>query len=133
MSDLSGRFVLVFNGEIYNFKELRKELENKGHTFKTQSDTEVLIEAYCAWGKNCLARLNGMFSFCLYDNVKRSLFLARDRAGEKPLFYYHVPGKFMFASELKALMADPTFPRTLDVEGLNYYLMYGYIPGANQS
>jgi asparagine synthase (glutamine-hydrolysing) len=130
MTDLSGQFVLVFNGEIYNFKELRKEMENKGHTFKTQSDTEVLIETYRAWGEDCLAHLNGMFSFCLYDNVKKRLFLARDRAGEKPLFYYHVPGKFMFASELKALMADPTFPRTLDVEGLNYYLMYGYIPGA---
>jgi asparagine synthase (glutamine-hydrolysing) len=130
MLDPSGQIVIVFNGEIYNFKELRTDLTKMGHMFRTQSDTEVLIEAYRAWGENCLAHLNGMFSFCIYDNVKRHLFLARDRAGEKPLFYYHVPGKFMFASELKALMADPTFPRTLDVEGLNYYLMYGYIPGA---
>ena len=71
----------------------------------------------------------GMFSFCLYDMGKGCLFLARDRAGEKPLFYYHMPGRFLFASELKAFMADPDFPRMLDLEGLNYYLMYGYVPG----
>ena len=130
MSDQSGELIIVFNGEIYNFKELRRELENKGHTFRTESDTEVLIEAYAAWGEDCVARLNGMFSFCLYDNRKRRLFLARDRAGEKPLFYYHVQGRFVFASEVKAIMADPLFPRTLDLEGLNYFLMYGYVPGS---
>jgi asparagine synthase (glutamine-hydrolysing) len=130
MADPSGQFIIVFNGEIYNFLELREELENKGHAFRTQSDTEVLIEAYRAWGEDCLTRLNGMFSFCLYDRNKRRLFLARDRAGEKPLFYYHIPGRFLFASELKAFMADPAFPRTLDWEGLNHYLMYGYVPGA---
>lgn len=130
MSDQSGQVIIVFNGEIYNFKELRRELEKNGHTFRTESDTEVLIEAYAAWGEDCVARLNGMFSFCLYDNRKRRLFLARDRAGEKPLFYYHVPGRFVFASEVKAIMADPLFPRTLDLEGLNYFLMYGYVPGS---
>ena len=130
MSESSGQFVIVFNGEIYNFLELREELKDKGHTFRTQSDTEVLIEAYRAWGEDCLARLIGMFSFCLYDRNKGSLFLARDRAGEKPLFYYHIPGRFLFASELKAFMADSAFPRTLDWKGLNYYLMYGYVPGA---
>jgi asparagine synthase (glutamine-hydrolysing) len=130
MSDPSGQFTIVFNGEIYNFLELRKELENRGHTFRTQSDTEVIIEAYRAWGEDCLTHLNGMFSFCLYDGNKGILFFARDRAGEKPLFYYHVSGKFLFASELKALMADSAFPRSLDLEGLNHYLMYGYIPGA---
>lgn len=129
MSDSSGQFTIVFNGEIYNFLELRQEFEDHGHVFRTQSDTEVLIESYRAWGEECLAHLNGMFSFCLYDKHKECLFLARDRAGEKPLFYYHIPGKFIFASELKAIMADPAFPRTLDLEGLNYYLMYGYIPG----
>jgi asparagine synthase (glutamine-hydrolysing) len=130
MSDHSGKFIIVFNGEIYNFLELRKELENRGHAFRTQSDTEVIIEAYRAWGADCVPRLNGMFSFCIYDSNKGILFLARDRAGEKPLFYFHARGKFLFASELKALMADPAFPRILDIEGLNLYLMYGYIPGA---
>lgn len=130
MSNQSGQITIVFNGEIYNFRELRRELESKGHTFRTASDTEVLIEAYAAWGEDCVAHLNGMFSFCLYDSYKRCLFLARDRAGEKPLFYYHVPGRFVFASEVKAIMADPLFPRTLDLEGLSYFLMYGYVPGA---
>ncbi len=130
MTDISGHFTIVFNGEIYNYRELRDELESGGHRFRTVSDTEVLIEAYRAWGENCLAHFNGMFSFCLYDSGKGCLFLARDRGGEKPLFYYHIPGRFFFASELKALMANPAFPRTLDLEGLNYYLMYGYVPGA---
>lgn len=130
MSDPSGRFIIVFNGEIYNFRELRRELEKMGHVFRTQSDTEVIIEAYREWEENCLSHLNGMFSFCLYDKGREILFLARDRAGEKPLFYYHVSGKFLFASELKALMADPAFPRALDLEGLDHYLMYGYVPGA---
>jgi len=98
MSDPSASSSSFFNGEIYNFLELREELENKGHSFRTQSDTEVLIEAYRAWGEDCLTRLNGMFSFCLYDSGKGRLFLARDRAGEKPLFYCHIPGRFLFAS-----------------------------------
>jgi asparagine synthase (glutamine-hydrolysing) len=130
MVDRSGRIAIVFNGEIYNFLELRKELENKGHRFQTQSDTEVLIEAYRAWGEVCVTRLNGMFSFCLYDSERGVLFLARDRAGEKPLYYFHTPGRFLFASELKALLIDPAFPRILDLEGFNLYLMYGYVPGA---
>ena len=130
MTDTEGEIIIVFNGEIYNFTELRQKLKEEGHLFRTQSDTEVLIEAYRAWGEACLSRLSGMFSFCLYDKSKACLFLARDRAGEKPLFYYHTPGRFLFASELKALMADPAFPRTLDLENLNYYLTYGYVPGA---
>jgi len=130
MTDPSGRIVIVFNGEIYNFRELRRELEDRGSVFRSQSDTEVLIESYRTWGEECLSRLNGMFSLCLFDRDRERLFLARDRAGEKPLFYYHVPGKMMFASELKALMGDPSFPRELDLEGLNHYLMYGYVPGS---
>jgi asparagine synthase (glutamine-hydrolysing) len=130
MTDVSGHFTIVFNGEIYNYRELRRELESCGHRFRTVSDTEVIIEAYRAWDTDCLEHLNGMFAFCLYDSSQGRLFFARDRAGEKPLFYYHIPGRFLFASELKALMADPAFPRTLDLEGLNYYLMYGYVPGA---
>lgn len=129
MVDGTGQTAIVFNGEMYNFIELRQELHAKGHTFRTQSDTEVILAAYREWGDECLTRLQGMFSFCICDIEKRRLFVARDRAGEKPLFYYRSPGSIVFASELKAIMADPVFPRKLDMEGLNYYLMYGYIPG----
>lgn len=129
MVDEKGEVCIVFNGEIYNYRELRHELEQAGHQFRTASDTEVILTAYRAWGVKCLARLNGMFAFGLYDRGRQCLFLARDRAGEKPLFYAHLAGRFMFASELKALMADPTFPRELDVTSLQYYLAYGYVPG----
>ncbi len=129
MMDTQGRWCITFNGEIYNFQQLRRELEKRGHEFRTNSDTEVILEAYRAWGTDCLTRFNGMFAFGLYDLSKKRLVLARDRAGEKPLFYYHRPDKFLFASELKAIMADPAFPRTIDLEALNYYLAYGYVPG----
>jgi asparagine synthase (glutamine-hydrolysing) len=129
MSDASGRFWITFNGEIYNYTDLRSQLEGNGHRFRTASDTEVILEAYRAWGEDCLSRLNGMFAFGLYDTETRRLFMARDRAGEKPLFYRKAPGHFVFASELKALMANPSFPRELDLESLNYCLTYGYVPG----
>lgn len=129
MTDSSGRLWITFNGEIYNYRDLRKELETRGHPFRSESDTEVVLEAYRAWGTECLARLNGMFAFALYDSGTRRLFLARDRAGEKPLFYRLDPGRFAFASELKALMIDPSFPRRLNMEGLEHYLAYGYVPG----
>jgi len=130
MTDIAGEVIIVFNGEIYNYQELRRELESRGHRFRTVSDTEVLIEAYRAWGEDCLAHLNGMFSFCLCDQKSQRLFLARDRAGEKPLFYEYGNGRFAFASELKALMADPEQPRRLDLNGLEFYLTYGHIPGS---
>jgi len=129
MADASGQFLLTFNGEIYNYQDLRRELEALGHQFRSSSDSEVILEAYRAWGLNCLTRLNGMFAFCLYDTNARQMFLARDRAGEKPLYYRHTSGKFVFASELKALMADPGLSRELDLDALNYYLTYGYVPG----
>lgn len=129
MVDENGELCIVFNGEVYNYREVRHELEQAGFQFKTGSDTEVILKAYRAWGVECLARLNGMFAFGLYDKGRQRLLLARDRAGEKPLFYTHFAGRFMFASELKALMADPTFPRELDVTSLQYYLAYGYVPG----
>lgn len=130
MADAGGRTWITFNGEIYNYRELRGDLEARGHRFRTASDTEVILEAYNAWGPDCLSRLNGMFALALYDGDARRLFLARDRAGEKPLFYAHRGGRLTFASELKALMTDPAFPRRLDPEGLDYYLAYGYVPGA---
>lgn len=129
MTDEKGDLCIVFNGEIYNYREVRQELEQTGHRFRTASDTEVILTAYRVWGVDCLERLNGMFAFGLYDRGQQRLFIARDRAGEKPLFYSHIDGRFMFASELKALMADPSFPRELDLTAFQYYLAYGYVPG----
>jgi asparagine synthase (glutamine-hydrolysing) len=107
MQDARGELCIVFNGEIYNFTDLRREQATKGHAFRSHSDTEVILEAYREWGTDCLSHLNGMFAFALYDGRKRQLFMARDRAGEKPLFYAVANGSLRFASELKALMADP--------------------------
>lgn len=127
MTDLSGRYCITFNGEIYNYRSLRKDLEAMGHRFVSSSDTEVILESYKEWGTKCLSRLNGMFAFCLYDSDVGRMFLARDRAGEKPLFYRHANGRLLFASELKALMADPGCPREIDQDALNEYLAYGYV------
>lgn len=129
MQDAGGGLCIVFNGEIYNFAELRGELAAKGHGFRSKSDTEVILAAYREWGTDCLARLNGTFAFALYDLRQRRLFLARDRAGEKPLFYAPAPGALRFASELKGLMADPALPRRLDAEALDCYLAMGHVPG----
>jgi asparagine synthase (glutamine-hydrolysing) len=120
---------VVFNGEIYNHTELREELINLGFAFRSHSDTEVLLAAYAAWGQACLSRFNGMFAFALYDATQQKMFLARDRAGEKPLFYRLENGSLQFASELKALLVNPTNPRRIDVEALDCYLAMGYVPG----
>ncbi len=126
MHSPDGRFVIVFNGEIYNFRDLRAELEALGHRFRTRSDTEVLLNAYRQWGADCLARLNGMFAFAVFDNEQRKLLLARDRTGIKPLYYYHGPKGFIFGSELKSLLAWPEVPRRADVQALTDFLMLGY-------
>ena len=120
---------ITFNGEVYNFQEVRAELKGLGHRFVTQSDTEVILKAYVQWGTGCLAQLNGMFAFGIYDARARQVFLARDRAGKKPLYYVDRPGYFAFASELKGLLADETQPYRVDPDGLNFYFAYGYIPG----
>ena len=124
----NGRYAIVFNGEIYNFPELRAQLEAKGRRFTSTGDTEVLLAAYMEWGEDCLARLNGMFAFAIYDHgtasVAASLFFARDRAGEKPFYYSHAAGRFDFASEPKALEHGAT----LDLQALNHYLALGYVP-----
>jgi asparagine synthase (glutamine-hydrolysing) len=130
MIDPQQEMTIVFNGEIYNFLELRSELESYGHRFRSRSDTEVLLAAYRQWGEDCPARLNGMFAFCIYDTLRRKLFLARDRAGEKPLFYCHMNGRLIFASEIKALLELPGVSRQLNHEALEFYLAYGYVPGA---
>ena len=121
--------VIVFNGEIYNYKELRDLLKIKGHAFNTVSDTEVIMHAYKQWGRDCLQHFNGMFTFALYDKKENKLMIARDRAGEKPLYYSCINGSIRFASEMKALMSDPSFPRKLNYTALDCYLLMGFVPG----
>ena len=128
MLDATGSLSITFNGEIYNYRELRDELARAGHGFRTASDTEVILASYRAWGADFVTKLNGQFALGLYDAERRRLILARDRAGEKPLFYAHAGGTIRFASELKALLADPAFPRELDPEAFDCYLAYGYVP-----
>ena len=120
---------LVHNGEIYNFRELRAALQARGHTFRTRSDTEVLLRAYEEFGDGCLEHLRGMFAFALWDRRRRRLVLARDRLGKKPLYYRQRDGVLVFASEIKALLALPGAGRELDVEALHHYLAFGYGPG----
>lgn len=127
MSDENGKFYIVYNGEIYNYMEIRKELIGKGYRFKSETDTEVILNAYKAWGTNCLARLNGMFAFGIYDAEKKKIFIARDRIGKKPLYWSQYKGKFAFASELKSILSDTEFPKDIDYRALNYYLTFGYI------
>ncbi|MFH1154538.1 MAG: asparagine synthase (glutamine-hydrolyzing) [Pseudomonadota bacterium] len=127
MSDETDSLHLVFNGEIYNFLEIRLQLEALGHHFRTNSDTEVILKAYAQWNHSCVQRLNGMFAFALWDKVNRYLFLARDRVGKKPLYYCYRPGSFAFASELKALLPY-TGSRTIDPFALDYYYTFGYVP-----
>ena len=129
MCDEKRGLSVVFNGEIYNFRELRVELEELGYAFRSHSDTEVLLAAYDVWGTDLLSRLNGMFAFALYDANKETVFIARDRAGEKPLFYHLGRETLHFGSELKALLADPSLPRRINKESLDCYLAMGYVPG----
>lgn len=129
MHDASGELSIVFNGEIYNFTELREQLIALGHGFRSHSDTEVILVAFRQWGLDCLTRLNGMFAFALFDARQKTVLLARDRAGEKPLFYYQANDVLRFASELKALLADPALPRRINPEAMDCYLAMGYVPG----
>jgi asparagine synthase (glutamine-hydrolysing) len=129
MPDESGTLRIAFNGEIYNFGELREALAAKGHRFASRSDTEVILAAYREWGTRCLARLNGMFAFAIYDSRRGVVFLARDRAGEKPLFYALRGGELRFASELKGLLADPALERRVDSAALDRYLYEGFVAG----
>ncbi|MBU0728715.1 MAG: asparagine synthase (glutamine-hydrolyzing), partial [Proteobacteria bacterium] len=128
MVSADGRFAITFNGEIYNYLELREELEQKGYTFRTTSDTEVLLALYITNGRDCLSRLRGMFSFAVWDDMKKRLFLARDRVGEKPLVYYHQNSIFAFASEIRALTALDCIPREVDLDGLHHGLHYLVCP-----
>jgi asparagine synthase (glutamine-hydrolysing) len=129
MRSADGELALTYNGEIYNFRELRTELEAQGHVFATASDTEVVLASWRQWGPSCLARFNGMFAFALYDAAEDCLFLARDRLGVKPLFYATLPdGALIFASELKGLLADPRLRREPDPRAVEDFLALGYVP-----
>jgi len=128
MCNEDGSVWITYNGEIYNFKELRKELRNKGHKFKSMTDTEVVIHLYEEEGTECVHRLNGMFSFAIWDRKASRLWLCRDRMGIKPLVYYWDGTNFAFASEIKALLCDPSIPRKLDYEALSLYLAFSYVP-----
>jgi len=119
LSNEDGSLWISFNGEIFNYVELRPELERQGHKFATKSDTEVIIHAYEEWGVDCLKRFNGQFAFAIYDRNKRSLFIARDRLGIRPLFYTIQDGRFYFASEIKSIFCDPKVPRKIDFRGLD--------------
>ncbi len=128
MSADDGRIQLVFNGEIYNYRALRAELEALGRHFQSSSDSEVVVQAFAQWGEACFGRFDGMFAIALWDRRTQSLVLARDRFGEKPLFYTHDDQRLLFASELKALIGVPGFRRDIDMAALRSYVRYGYVP-----
>ncbi|MDP4181994.1 MAG: asparagine synthase (glutamine-hydrolyzing), partial [Bacillota bacterium] len=123
-----GTKVIVFNGEIYNFQGLRDELLARGHEFKTKSDTEVILHSYEEYGVDCLKKLNGMFAFAIYDIVEKELFIARDRAGEKPLYYYKDDDRFIFGSELKSIIRTFNIKKEINLTALNQYFSLTYIP-----
>ena len=127
MEDNSKQFVIVFNGEIYNYRELKAELEKKGHVFKTNSDTEVVLHSFMEFKEKCVDHFNGFFAFCVYDKINASFFLARDRFGIKPLYYSNYDEGLIFGSELKALLQYP-IEKKLDEKALNLYFRYNYIP-----
>jgi asparagine synthase (glutamine-hydrolysing) len=128
LSNEDGSVWVVFNGEIYNFRDLRRRLEAAGHRFRTQSDTEVLVHLYEDEGPALLPLLNGMFALAIWDAKRQQLLLARDRLGKKPLVYRHEPGRLLFGSELKALLQVPDVPREIDPLALDEYLTYQYVP-----
>ncbi|MBI4587272.1 MAG: asparagine synthase (glutamine-hydrolyzing), partial [Candidatus Rokubacteria bacterium] len=123
-----GSVHVILNGEIYNFLALRHDLAARGHRFRTRSDTEVLVHAWEEYGEHCVDSLNGMFAFALWDRRREQLLLARDRMGEKPLYYTQAGGWFVFGSELRAVLAHPAVSRELDLEGVSRYLAFDYVP-----
>ncbi|MCG3128940.1 MAG: Asparagine synthetase [glutamine-hydrolyzing] 1 [Phycisphaerae bacterium] len=129
MFNEDGNLAIVFNGEIYNYRELRPQLKAAGHRFSTTSDTEVILHAYEEHGPRCVDAFVGMFAFAIWDRRRRSLFIARDRLGIKPLYYHLDDKRLLYASELKSLLADERIRRTLAVPALDDYLTYGYVPG----
>lgn len=137
MISADGRYAITYNGEIYNYLELRQHLKKKGHKFTTETDTEVLLAAFAEWGADCLPRLNGMFAFGVWDNQEQTLTLARDHVGIKPLYYAHLPaqgidaGSFIFASEIKAILATGLISRAINPEALHQFLTFLWAPDPN--
>ncbi|MFC4291680.1 XrtA/PEP-CTERM system amidotransferase [Sphingorhabdus arenilitoris] len=129
MHSADGKAVLVFNGEIYNFRELRRQLEQAGYAFRTDSDSEVILHGWRHWGTDCVTHFHGFFAFAIYDLTQKQLFLARDRLGVKPLYYADLAdGSIIFGSELKALMAHPALRREADLGAVDDFLSFGYVP-----
>ncbi|MFM7316382.1 MAG: asparagine synthase (glutamine-hydrolyzing) [bacterium] len=128
MTNEDGTLWITFNGEIYNFQELRDELAKAGHSIKSQSDTEVILHAYEQWGERCVERFRGMFAFAIWDTRKKRLFAARDRVGKKPFFYHWDGQTFRFASEIAAIVSDSGVSRRINPSAIDYYLTWGYIP-----
>ena len=129
METVSRSHVIVFNGEIYNFKEIREILSNKGYLFKTNCDTEVILYAFKHWGIDCIEKFNGMFAFAIYDKQKKTVFLARDRLGIKPLYYSLIDGILVFGSEMKVILQHPKFVRSANLEAISSYLTFRYPQG----
>lgn len=121
-----GTICLVFNGEIYNYRELRQELEKKGHVFSTETDSEVLVHGYEEYGENMLMKLRGMFAFSIWDSVRKRLFAARDFFGIKPFYYSIIDGCFVFASEIKSILRFPGFEKKVNEKALQQYLAFQY-------
>jgi len=128
MANEDGTIFLVFNGEIYNFRELRTELEQKGHRFSSRTDSEVILHGYEAWGDDVLGHLRGMFAFAIWDGVQKRFLIARDRIGIKPLYYRWNGSRFSFASEIKAILEDPSVPRALHLQALYDYIGFEFTP-----
>ena len=131
MSNEDGTIWITYNGEVYNFFDLRHKLESKGHRFKSKSDTEVIVHLYEEEGIQCLSRLRGMFAFAIWDKNERQLFLARDRFGQKPLYYYIDDERLLFASEIKSILASRLVEISPDYQALYQYLCLGYVPHPN--
>ena len=123
MMSFDKRYILVFNGEIYNFREIRVELEQYGYVFRSQTDTEVLLNAWHKWNIDAIEKLNGMFAFAIWDRQKKELILARDRYGIKPLYYWKSAQNIVFASEIKSIIQHPEYKKEVNFEALNQYFL----------
>ena len=128
ISNEDGTITIVFNGEIYNYRDLQESLRARGHTFKTSSDTEVIVHLYEDLGEDCVKELRGMFAFAIWDSARQRLFIARDRLGIKPLYYTDHRGSLVFASEIKAILQHPEIQPSLDLAALGHFLSLKYVP-----